>query len=192
MNTTTTTTQAATPRPRWDTMTPEERIAAVTHAASEGITPRNLAQSLRTTRNAILGRAFRSRVSFPSAAPKVARTQPILTVKAKDRFAVLPLPPVETWAPHREPVSLMALRDKQCRWPVGEATGAQQMFCGDRVHKRGYCECHWQMRNRPPMARNVMAWLRSDVAGVPPEVPVSQALAAVIGNGKRSGRGART
>lgn len=50
-----------------------------------------------------------------------------------------PLPP--TWAPGPNARLLADLEPGDCRFPVGDATGADQLFCGDDANHGtgGYC-----------------------------------------------------
>lgn len=59
-----------------------------------------------------------------------------------------PLPPV--WAPGATAKLLLDLELGDCRFPVGEASGVDQLFCGDDAHHQpaGYC---------PTCARRVLA-----------------------------------
>lgn len=56
----------------------------------------------------------------------------------------LPLPKAATWAPLPDttPIPLADLTQKTCAWPVGEAGGAAQMFCGCTVKTKGFCAHH--------------------------------------------------
>ena len=63
-------------------------------------------------------------------------------------------------------VALMALLPRQCRWPVGEATGETQMFCGEAVttgldaHGQeivcSYCAWHEQRAHLSPSSRTAI------------------------------------
>lgn len=50
-----------------------------------------------------------------------------------------PLPP--TWSPGPHAKLLLDLEPHDCRFPVGDDTGVDQLFCGDDAHHSatGYC-----------------------------------------------------
>jgi hypothetical protein len=56
----------------------------------------------------------------------------------------LPLPKPAAWQPlpGAVPIALLDLTSKTCAWPVGEASGAAQLFCGCAVSRRGFCVDH--------------------------------------------------
>jgi len=56
----------------------------------------------------------------------------------------LPLPKPAAWAPlpGSEPIALVDLTSHTCNWPVGDAGGAQQMFCGLPVSRNRFCVGH--------------------------------------------------
>ncbi|MPZ41434.1 MAG: hypothetical protein GEU95_25990 [Rhizobiales bacterium] len=56
----------------------------------------------------------------------------------------LTIPDVRTSAGHT-PKTLLDLGTNECRWPVGEATGIDQLFCASRAVKgKPYCQAHYQ------------------------------------------------
>jgi hypothetical protein len=62
--------------------------------------------------------------------------------------------PAETWAVvSDQPKTLIELDDHDCRWPVGEAAGGQQLFCGCRQASGSYCEIHAVMALRTVATR---------------------------------------
>ena len=56
----------------------------------------------------------------------------------------LPLPKPAAWAPLPDstPIPLSDLTARTCNWPVGDAGGAQQMFCGLQVARNRFCSDH--------------------------------------------------
>lgn len=118
----------------WSELDTESRTEAVRILASLGKTSPEMADALSTTRNAVLGVARRGNISIGGGSSRRVRALPPLPVE----------PPVapDTWVPLHAPVGFLDLADDQCRWPVGEAGGSAQMFCGGQVHRKGYCQAH--------------------------------------------------
>lgn len=61
-----------------------------------------------------------------------------------DRPPKLPDPLPPTWTPGPNAKLLLDLEPDDCRFPVGDDTGVDQLFCGNDAHHRptGYCpEC---------------------------------------------------
>lgn len=57
---------------------------------------------------------------------------------------LLPLPKPATWRPLPDstPIPLLKNTALTCAWPVGDAAGAAQMFCGCAVVRGGFCAAH--------------------------------------------------
>lgn len=56
-----------------------------------------------------------------------------------------PLPKPAAWQPlpnSSAPIALVDITSRTCAWPVGEASGAAQLFCGCVVTRRGFCVDH--------------------------------------------------
>lgn len=121
---------------RWIDMDVDARTTAVRALAALGQSSAQIALALRTTRNAVLGLAGRKKITIGGG---VSRR---VTVQAPV-FPIEPPVPDETWAPLGPPVSLLDRRDDQCAWPVGAPE--QRLFCGGVVHRRGYCQHHYDM-----------------------------------------------
>ena len=83
---------------------------------AQGLTASRIAAELRVTRNAVIGKAHRLGLS--------GRPSPI-------RHAGPPK------------LSLVALKERMCRWPVGHPGEADFHFCGDEALSNGpYCAEH--------------------------------------------------
>lgn len=126
-------------RPRWATMSVAERVAAIRKGIALGQSPRELADIYGTTRNAILGRGYRSGLKFPAA--------PTVPVSSRQVFDCLPPVSEDNWLPHRSPVMLLCRNDTQCSWPVGHDSSRQ--CCGDTVHAKSFCATHYAKAYRP-------------------------------------------
>lgn len=126
----------------------------------DGVTARVIAEELGTTRNAILGKAHRqgwkkspgtlqfdvdqrlkSRERKPPRPPTRVRAVPAAA-------PVIPPPapppaPVAPEQPSAHPVTLMQLKARHCRWPLGDPRKPEFRFCGDaRIAASPYCEHH--------------------------------------------------
>lgn len=113
------------------------------------------------SRSAVLGRIHRLGIQRAPATDREGRRAASMAVKVADRKAREPkVAAAGGWAlstettakpPRPIPVSdrtetaigLLALTHLNCRWPVGRATGADQLFCGQTVApERPYCGEH--------------------------------------------------
>lgn len=158
---------------RWADLDTEGRAAAI--IALHGQTSDEIAVQLGTTRNAVLGLAHRRDIVLDSG-----------RVYARSRFKPHPLPHASTWTPLHP--STPSPTRHQCLWPVGEATGSNQQFCGGVRHNGSYCETHAAMAFRPGNTEYAHM-LRSErilaTAGVEPGITAAEALAVVLPKGKK-------
>ncbi len=72
---------------------------------------------------------------------KLVVAAPIPAGEAFIPVRAVPYAPPEE-APEPVAVSLLDLTSRHCRWPVGEATGADQLYCGQAVDGTRYCSKH--------------------------------------------------
>lgn len=152
----------------WADLSPTERDAAI--RGLHGMSASAMAEHLGTTKGAVAGHAWRRKVPVVEA----ARSRIYVPAPANDN---LPPVPSETWAPLGVPVSDPTRR--QCCWPVGEASGSAQMFCGLPRHKGSYCTTHAAMASgRRPTDLPYVDMLRA--APVPAEVTIEEAVALVL------------
>lgn len=158
---------------RWADLDTEGRAAAI--IALHGQTSDEIAAHLGTTRNAVLGLAHRRDILLDSG-----------RVYARNRFKPHPLPADETWAPLRP--STPSPTRKQCCWPVGEATGSNQQYCGGPRARGSYCTHHAAMAFRPthPADTKYTDMLKGGkvLSGVEPGITAAEALAVVLPKGK--------
>ncbi len=148
----------------------DERITLLRQMWTEGNSASVCARSLDCTRNAVIGKVHRlnlaKRISTQFAR---ARAKPKKYVsgqfrKSRAKAKVIPFygarePVIRKVAmpaplpPNCEPVRLLVLPSRGCHYPVGEATGERQMYCGmaDEATATGvpYCRYHSRMVYRP-------------------------------------------
>lgn len=160
------------PPPQWS----EEADAILRHAKCEtGLSASRIAALLAArcgmtvSRNAVLGRAFRlglTRPRRPGAGLGVASRPPAAVKKtgaakqAARRTAALNKAFAAAQWPwgHHDPLprgapqmGLLQLQAGRCRWPVGDKTGIEQMFCGAvTAPATPYCPGHHLCAYRPP------------------------------------------
>lgn len=145
--------------------TPERVARAAKFWTEDGLSAAEIAQRLGgVTRNAVIGklcriglagqgsrksgqRAYRQQPSAPRAVAVVQhRTRPRNIHAAVVKVA--PPPAIEraedgmTWPLTPRSATLLTLQACQCRWPVGHATGADQLFCGEARGEGPYCPGH--------------------------------------------------
>lgn len=129
----------------------EERITLLKEMAAAGNTARQVADSLGTTRNSIIGKSHRLGISINSKAAKSGRPAarkpasarplspaPQFFVPAKSSSKIIAAPPTER-------VKLMDLEPWSCRFPFGHPRDPDFGFCGK--HKPSgsplpYCDEH--------------------------------------------------
>jgi hypothetical protein len=166
--------EVATATPfQWADATHEARTAAI--VALSGMTADAMAPILGTTRSAILGHAWRHGVKVRGgrAAVRSSAFQPGRLVAP------------ETWKPLGPPVAEPTR--KQCCWPVGEAGGSAQMFCGLPRTRNSYCTTHTAMASgRRPADHPYVDMLRA----APAEVTIEEAVALVLPARKEKMEGA--
>jgi GcrA cell cycle regulator len=112
-----------------------------------GWTASEIAKSMKTTRNAVIGRRHRSGLSSPlDGPPKPPRPR---IPKPRPRPILQPSLPASIDGACR----LIDLSNETCRWPVGDEIG---VFCGkpeaDMAGRCPYCREH---------ARKARAWVAS-------------------------------
>jgi GcrA cell cycle regulator len=118
------------------------------------------------TRNAIIGRTHRTNVTYvrpvrtapPPRPPKPQRNArtPFQPSGARAiALAMLVCEPVDT-APDTSPFActLLQLKKRSCRWPLGDPKDADFRLCGDRkLDDVSYCARHYLMAYTPPSRR---------------------------------------
>jgi GcrA cell cycle regulator len=122
----------------------------------------------RYSRNAVIGKAHRSnlpprstinrtpRPSRAGGAPKV-RGEPRhrgstggLAIKRRPKPKVQP---VDLGPPEALMITTMQLTPHTCRYPLGEATGAAQLYCGaPKTIEISYCRFHYRLSYQPTRA----------------------------------------
>jgi hypothetical protein len=161
------------PKPAtWADLDIEARAAAI--QALHGLSPAAMAELLHTTRAAILGLAWRRRIPIGDHLPT-----------RSSAFQVGNEVPAEVWAPIGKPTASPTRR--QCCWPVGEATGSQQMFCGGPRARGSYCETHAAMAFRTSagdLKYTDMLKGGKVLSGVEPGITAEEAVSIVVGRVK--------
>lgn len=114
----------------------DERVALLKQLWGEGKTAAEIAKALGgVTRNAVIGKAHRLKLSN-----RVSPIQQNDNVKK-----VEPVKKIIQEAPRKakSSVKLADLKDRMCRWPIGDPKDADFHFCGDNaVPGMPYCEEH--------------------------------------------------
>ncbi len=147
----------------------DERIAQLRQLWQDGNSASMCGKILNCTRNAVIGKVHRLDMPkrLSTAAPR-AKAKPKKYVsgqfrKSRAKAKVIPFygarepvirkvampPPLP---PNCEPVRLLVLPVRACHYPVGEATGERQMFCGMATGAT-YCAYHARVMYRPVEAR---------------------------------------
>ena len=123
----------------------DERVALLKKLWGEGKTAAEIAKELGgVTRNAVIGKAHRlklsNRVSPIQQNKKSVAKQPVEEKKAPPRRRQ---PVVIAPAANGDGISLAELKEKMCRWPIGDPREEDFHFCGgDAVPGLPYCDDH--------------------------------------------------
>lgn len=128
----------------------EPRVALLTRMWREGLSAGEVARALGVTRNAVLGKVHRLKLSQAGRAaparprpcgappgPVRRRTGP---AAARPRARRSPPAAVEPDAPGL--ATLLTLEAGACRWPIGDPLKPGFAFCGRAAARGSYCEVH--------------------------------------------------
>ncbi|WP_439817012.1 GcrA family cell cycle regulator [Zavarzinia sp. CC-PAN008] len=147
----------------------DERISTLKHLWEQGLSASQIAARLGdVTRNAVIGKVHRLglggrpspvRAERPKRAPAprpvvavvAAAPQPI---PARPRPVPVPAPAAEQPEPMAR-VSLMGMKERMCKWPVGEPQDGGFFFCGRKtVSTTPYCAEHAAKAYQPVPKRD--------------------------------------
>jgi GcrA cell cycle regulator len=157
----------------------EDTIEALRRLALEGRSASAIAAALGApSRNAVIGKANRIGVKLTGGQWKCSDPTVTRAEVGRPRRAAIPrskpisckpiLMPTLPRERERKPtwifaeaqvgevrrVDFEAVRQGDCRWPLGDPTGEDFAFCGLQVAEgRSYCAGHCRMAYRPPNAR---------------------------------------
>jgi GcrA cell cycle regulator len=160
----------------FSTTWPEEMIEELKRLWESGYAAREIAEMIgAVSRNAVIGKAHRLGLERRAATggrrkrkpghKRSRRPGPMLAKRPRPRPRPLPRPqpppppppqpllPADPGEPRMRKLSLMALRDRYCRWPLGAFHERAMLFCAaDSVEGRPYCAFHLEkavVRPRP-------------------------------------------
>lgn len=116
----------------------EERVELLKKLWDEGKTAAQIAETLGgVTRNAVIGKAHRLKLSGRASPIKTSKKVKTNTVaKSGQKIAgqvgrrIKPAPEFVDKAPSGDGVSLLELRERNCRWPLGDPQHDDFKFCG--------------------------------------------------------------
>jgi GcrA cell cycle regulator len=153
----------------------EMAIETLRQMALEGKSASAIAVALGApSRNAVIGKANRIGVKLTGnlncSAPRAPRSvterprrPAIARTESLGRRSLVPAVPRErrpAWAFAQAQVGEMLkigleeIREDTCRWPVGDPTSEEFVYCGIQTAKsRSYCAGHCRMAYKPPTAR---------------------------------------
>jgi GcrA cell cycle regulator len=131
-----------------------ERITELTRLWNEGLSTAEIGKALGISKNAVVGKAHRLRLSSrPSPirrmamrpyAPRVRAPKPAAP-SLPTMVAAIAKPAAERPAPEREPQEprVLQLSNQRCMWPVGHPGDSDFHFCGERaLVGKPYCVSH--------------------------------------------------
>lgn len=117
----------------------DERVALLKKLWGEGKTAAEIASELGdVTRNAVIGKAHRLKLSN-RVSPIQQNKKPV----AKPVEKKITAKTIVEQDNNRQGVSMLALDNKMCRWPLGDPRDEKFSFCGDgSIPGLPYCEHH--------------------------------------------------
>lgn len=130
----------------------EERVALLRQLWGEGKTAAEIAKALGgVTRNAVIGKAHRLKLSNRVSPIQQNNKKPVVhEIKPEPRRVV------EVIAPGG--VQMVDLREKMCRWPMGDPKDPEFRFCGaTSVAGLPYCHDHAKAAYQPARSRTLTA-----------------------------------
>jgi GcrA cell cycle regulator len=115
-------------------------VEQLTQSFQAGLSARQIASQIGVTRNAVIGKISRLRLTRTHEPP---RSRPLIATREPEPVAL-----------GRR--ALLDLGPRQCRWPIGDPTDDDFCFCGERVAGGSYCAQHTAIayREREPHARH--------------------------------------
>lgn len=152
----------------------DDDVAALRRGVEAGETSGQVAKTLMRTRNAVQGKAVRlglrflsvalrdqskadmcsdPRLQAPRVKPLARRKVASITSKVSGATAAappIPLPPTRSIPLQCDPVPLKDLRERHCRWVVGEIDGPETLFCGAEKAQGAFCAAHGRLAYQPP------------------------------------------
>jgi GcrA cell cycle regulator len=160
----------------------DERVSLLRKLWGEGKTAAEIAGALGgVTRNAVIGKAHRLKLSNrispiqqnSKAAPRPASSGQ----KAPPRIAK----PAEVLKkPFKiKGVKLSELRERMCRWPLGDPKDADFIFCGhDNIVGLPYCPEHSKMAYQAARSGKTIQAPNADHYGAAPDADEKEAIGA--------------
>ncbi len=162
----------------------DERVSMLRQLWGEGKTAAEIAKILGgVTRNAVIGKAHRLKLSGRvSPIQQNTRTETVISravanrpaaaesrpVRALARELELPVAPrIEEYIPGKG-VKLVDLKERMCRWPIGDPKDENFRFCGCEAHPElPYCDHHakvaFQINTRGKLKVDELARIDTDV-----------------------------
>jgi GcrA cell cycle regulator len=146
-----------------------ERIELLKACFEAGLSCREIALEIGFSRNAVIGKIFRLKLSRPgnrryserNAGPRIQRR--VTQHRIMMALRAEPSQPAEEVPSQNGRCSLLELGEQQCRWPVSQPCDVAFWFCGNTpVAGLPYCPGHARMAYRPASSAN-----RSAMAGIP-------------------------
>jgi len=154
----------------------DDRVERLKKLWAEGRSASQIAKELgEVTRNAVIGKVHRlgisERASVPRPVRAAKRARPASRQRARPRAAnsvarrsaesrSLPRRALTSVVPTKkivvlgDPVSLLELTEKLCKWPVGDPDSADFRFCGNpSEHGVSYCVDHQDLAYQPASSR---------------------------------------
>ena len=137
----------------------DERVETLKKLWLDGLSASQIAKQLGgVTRNAVIGKVHRLGLAGRATPTRTERPRVPSAPRMSAMRTHIPEPPVVEEDPvtleDGTHVSVLAINDRMCRWPIGDPSSETFSFCGRRAGESGpYCPQHAQIAYQPQQPR---------------------------------------
>jgi len=133
----------------------DERVEQLKKLWTEGLSASQIARVLgEVTRNAVIGKVRRLGLAGRASAPRIERPRYPKPARRIVSKVAMPEPVIiEEPEPEPEPgewTTVLTLRERMCKWPIGNPGDANFRFCGRKAGEgASYCVEHSRKAYQP-------------------------------------------
>jgi len=125
----------------------DEEISTLKRLWSEEVSSGQIAKTLNRSRGSVMGKINRlGLMGTTSKAPVAGQKKAKPVAKAPEPQALEPIKPIAAPVipPDPKDKTIIDLKARECRWPLGDPMAKPEFFCGCRTtsEKNPYCEEH--------------------------------------------------
>lgn len=128
----------------------DERVTRLKELWAEGASGSVIARLFGTSRNSVIGKAHRLKLPAKSRQSSMGPKRIRSRKPRRKPLTPAPTPAEDIVVPISLNVSLMALNDSMCKWPIGDPCAEGFHFCGHKnFNGLPYCEYHSRVAYQP-------------------------------------------